>query len=112
MLDFRQGISWEETEDPQACNVGINGPWRQVSRDPQRTPFQWDDTQWAGFSQARPWLPVNSNYKELNLALQKKAARSTFKFYKQLMELRKENTFVHGSFRSKVLANKVFAYVR
>lgn len=63
MVDYRDGISWEETQDPQACNVGIDGPWRQISRDPERTPFHWDNTKWAGFSEGdtRPWLPVNSN---------------------------------------------------
>lgn len=114
MLDYRDGISYEETQDPQACNVGMNGPWREYSRDPQRTPFQWDSSKWAGFSQGdkRPWLPINSNYKELNLAIQKNAARSPYKFYKQLVELRKGNTFAHGSFRSKVLAGTVFTYIR
>lgn len=114
MQDFRDGISWEDTQDPQACNLGQNGGWRIASRAPERTPFQWDDSKWAGFSAGdkRPWLPVHSNYKEINLALQKNAARSTFKLYKQLMELRKEDTFRHGAFESTVLNDKVFAYVR
>lgn len=114
MLDFRDGITWEETQDPEACNVGKDGPWRQKSRDPERTPYQWDDTKWAGFSPGAnsPWLPVNSNYRELNLARQKNAPRSVYKSFKQLMELRKEKTFQHGSFESKVLSDKVFAYVR
>lgn len=112
MLDFRDGISWEQTEDPQACNVGKDGPWREMSRDPQRTPFQWDDSENAGFSKHRPWLPVHTNYKQLNLAQQKKDKHSTYKFYQQLMSLRKIDAFSHGEFHSEVLANKVFAYTR
>lgn len=114
MVDYRDGISWEETQDPQACNVGIDGPWRQISRDPERTPFQWDNTKWAGFSEGdtRPWLPVNSNYRELNLAQQQNANRSVFLSFKQLMELRRENTFKYGTFESKALRDTVFAYIR
>lgn len=40
-------ISWEDTEDPQACNGPEEG-YEQRSRDPARTPFQWDDSKNAG----------------------------------------------------------------
>lgn len=114
MLDNRDGITWEETQDPRACNLGENGPWRSESRDPARTPFQWDDSKWAGFSEGetRPWLPVHPNYRELNLVQQKNATRSVFKFYKQLIELRKEKTFQHGLFQSLLFDDQVLAYVR
>lgn len=35
MVDYRDGISFEETLDPQACNVGASGNWREMSRDPE-----------------------------------------------------------------------------
>lgn len=40
-------ISWEDTKDPQGCNAGKEG-YEKVSRDPARTPFQWDNTTSAG----------------------------------------------------------------
>lgn len=46
MVDKRD-ISWENTQDPQACLVGP-ARYVNVSRDPERTPFQWDATKNAG----------------------------------------------------------------
>ena len=41
------------------------------SRDNARTPFQWDASPGAGFTTGTPWLPLNPNYRELNLAAQR-----------------------------------------
>lgn len=46
MVDKRD-ISWEDTQDPQGCNAG-QAQFESVSRDPERTPFQWDATKNAG----------------------------------------------------------------
>lgn len=83
------------------------------SRDPERTPFQWDDTKNAGFSSAdRTWLPVNPNYVNLNLEAEKSATKSHFKFYQKLMQLRKRDTFQYGDLKIIALNQNVFAYVR
>jgi alpha-glucosidase len=42
-------ISWEDTKDPQGCNAGKDA-YERASRDPARTPFQWDNTTSAGRS--------------------------------------------------------------
>lgn len=78
------------------------------------TPFQWDDSKWAGFSRGdvKPWLSLNPDYKNVNLKLQNSVARSTYKYYKQLSKLRQENSFAYGSYQSKVFNDNVFAYSR
>lgn len=48
-MEDKLDISWEETQDPQACN-GDREHYRERTRDPNRTPFQWDDTKNAGMS--------------------------------------------------------------
>lgn len=40
-------ISWEQTVDPKGVNAGRR-KYLNRSRDPERTPFQWDDTLYAG----------------------------------------------------------------
>lgn len=42
-------ISWEDTMDPQGCNAGKEG-FEASSRDPARTPFQWNMYPSAGES--------------------------------------------------------------
>uniref|UniRef100_A0A7G3A809 alpha-glucosidase n=1 Tax=Lutzomyia longipalpis TaxID=7200 RepID=A0A7G3A809_LUTLO len=112
MVDNKE-ITWEQTKDPQACNPQDPSRYQELSRDPARTPMQWDRTVNAGFSSGTPWLPVHSNYGTLNLENQKAAERSTYKFYKQLAELRKTETLIYGAYLSKVLADdNIFAYRR
>lgn len=104
--------SWEDTQDPAACNTNPD-VYKKYSRDPERTPFQWDSTKDAGFSTAgKTWLPVNPNYVDINVKAQKGAAKSHLKFYQQLMELRRHKTFIDGSLRVQALSRHVLAYTR
>lgn len=43
----------------------------------------------TGFSNGTPWLPVNSNYKVLNLLKEKQEKNSHYKLYQALTSLRK-----------------------
>lgn len=104
-------ITWEETVDPAACNY-LEENYQDESRDPVRTPFQWDASAFAGFSTGGSWLPVHSNYKSLNLAAQKQADRSTYKFYKELVQLRKRDPFTRGTLRVVSPSSDVLAFQR
>jgi alpha-glucosidase len=59
------------------------------SRDPARTPMQWDTSKNAGFSTAdKTWLPVASDYAEHNVAVQENDPRSSLTLYRTLGHLR------------------------
>ncbi|OLQ74875.1 alpha,alpha-phosphotrehalase [Photobacterium proteolyticum] len=62
----------------------------QKSRDNSRTPMQWNDSQYAGFSAGTPWLEVAANYPEINAEKAVADDNSVFHFYRRLIELRKE----------------------
>lgn len=114
MLDYRD-ISWEDTLDPQACNTNDPENYEMKTRDPVRTPFQWDASAYAGFKSAEgpePWLPVHTNYETLNLAAQQAAPKSFYKLYKQLAVLKKHETFLYGNFKSTTVNENVFGYIR
>lgn len=113
MTDNRN-ITWEESDDPSACNTNET-VYMLYTRDPSRTPFQWDDTDWAGFSSTnnRTWLPVHPNYRELNLKAQKEADKSTFKLYQNLIKLRKESHVLQvGSYTPEAINENLFAFTR
>ena len=58
-------------------------------RDGCRSPMQWDDGVYAGFSTAHPWLPVNPDYPQRNVQAQQADPLSMFHFTKNLLALRK-----------------------
>lgn len=111
MLDHT-GITWEQTQDPPAKKTN-SSVYMLYSRDPCRTPFQWDSSTSAGFSQTtNTWLPVHPNYMTLNLAAQLNQPGSHIEIYKKLTKLRATDTLMHGNFLIRVLDTHVFAYVR
>lgn len=60
------------------------------SRDNARTPMQWNETENAGFSNVKPWLKTNPNYKEINVKGALENKNSVFYFYQKLIKLRHE----------------------
>ncbi|KAJ8680493.1 hypothetical protein QAD02_016280 [Eretmocerus hayati] len=112
-MEDKTDISWAETQDPQACNTDPEH-YQSRSRDINRTPFQWDDTKNAGFSDAdETWLPVHSNYKTLNLKKQMSETGSHYQLYKNLTWMRTTDTLRNGGLKIDILNDdKVLAVVR
>jgi glycosidase len=54
--------------------------------------MQWNDKVNAGFSTARPWLPVSDNYKTHNVAAEQADPNSILVFYQRLLALRHTNS--------------------
>lgn len=70
-----------------------------LNRDDVRTPMQWDTTKQAGFSTANTtWLPVNSNYNNVNVSMEEKDSTSLLKTIKRLLQIRNNTPALsHGS---------------
>lgn len=63
---------------------------RSVSRDHARTPILWENTPNGGFTSGEPWIKVNPNFTEINVADAQQDPHSIFHYYKRLIQFRKE----------------------
>ena len=83
-------------------------------RDNARTPMQWDNSAYAGFSTAKPWIMVNPNYTKINARDQVNREDSVFKYYQKLIKLRHESELiVYGTYDLILDDDKdIYAYIR
>lgn len=96
------------TEEDMMAAIGYKG------RDNARTPMQWDDSAYAGFSTANPWIMVNPNYTKINAKDQVNREDSVFKYYQKLIKLRHESKLiVYGTYDLILDDDKdIYAYIR
>ena len=96
------------TEENMMAAIGYKG------RDNARTPMQWDDSAYAGFSTANPWIMVNPNYTKINAKDQVNREDSVFKYYQKLIKLRHESELiVYGTYDLILDDDKdIYAYIR
>jgi oligo-1,6-glucosidase len=86
-----------------------------TSRDNSRTPMQWDASYQSGFTtSAKPWLAVNPNYVDINVAAEIHDQNSVLSFYRQLIAIRRSKPIlIFGSYRDISGSNPhVYAYLR
>ena len=85
-----------------------------ASRDPERTPMQWDASPHAGFSTVEPWLPVAADYRMVNVAAERDDPRSVLAYVRQLLALRRDSpALTLGSYRAlETPYDDMLAYLR
>lgn len=92
--------------DPQGRRTGRN-------RDPERTPMQWSNEPYAGFSTVEPWLPVGQDLPAANVDVQGRDAGSLLTLHRRLIELRAaEPVLVEGLHEPVASEEPVVAYRR
>lgn len=105
---------YEEQRDNGVSEEEIMQAIHKKSRDNARTPMQWDKTEQGGFTTGTPWIKINSNYMEINVADALKDPNSIFHYYKQLIQLRKQHkVIVYGQYKLLLpLHSDIYAYTR
>ena len=82
-----------------------------MGRGNSRTPMQWNDSVNAGFSTGTPWIGMNPNYPEINVAKQEQDEKSILNFYKKMIQLRKSDVlYTYGEY-NLILDNHPSVYV-
>jgi len=102
-------IPKERAQDPWEKNVPDLG----LGRDPVRTPMPWDASAAAGFTSAKPWLPLNPDHATRNVAALSADPSSILSLYRALLALRRESPALR---QGKILvlgaADNVLTYTR
>ena len=102
----------------QAAESGrMDWAWRGVrskGRDNARTPMQWDTSPNGGFTGGVPWIMVNPNVQEINVAAALRDPDSVLHYYRALLALRRERDVLrYGDFSLLLHEHpQVFAYAR
>ncbi|MEJ8800417.1 alpha-amylase family glycosyl hydrolase [Pontibacter sp. H249] len=99
----------DEVQDPQ----GLNMPDKDLSRDPARTPMQWDDSENAGFTSGKPWLRIADSYRKRNVKVQQEDEESMLLYYRKLITLRQKEPALHvGDYVPVQAKPPLLAYIR
>ena len=112
--DIETRNAWKEAEEENKdMDVFLKAIHIQ-SRDNARTPLQWDNSKFAGFSTTKPWININANYNKINVELQQDNSDSILNYYREIIRIRKNNsTLIYGDFLDLEPSNeKLYIYKR
>ncbi|WP_123042023.1 glycoside hydrolase family 13 protein [Cohnella candidum] len=102
-----------ESENGKSHEEIMKGIWSH-GRDNSRTPMQWNDGPNAGFTEGKPWLKTNPNYRAINVAQDIDDPDSIYHHYRRLIRLRKQLAVaVYGTYDLLLPEHEsVYAYTR
>ena len=83
------------------------------NRDKSRSPMQWNNQSFAGFSDKSSWIKVNPNYTNLNVATLEKNENSILNKYKKLIALRNSQpTLQYGIYNKLSFSDDCISFER
>lgn len=105
---YREQVEAGKSTEDFIAGANANG------RDNARTPVQWDRSEFAGFSSVEPWIDVNPNYLEINVATDRSNTDGLIAFYRTLIEHRKQLPIItNGTFELLLRGHPdIFVYTR
>ncbi|OOY07246.1 alpha-glucosidase [Thioclava sp. F36-7] len=102
-------MEYHELTDPPGLRF-----WPEnKGRDGCRTPMVWDESTNAGFSKAKPWLPVKPPQAARAVALEEADEGSVLAYYRNVLAFRKENPVLReGTSTFLDLPDPVLGFIR
>ncbi|NCU37721.1 DUF3459 domain-containing protein [Candidatus Saccharibacteria bacterium] len=103
-------IAHDQIRDLSAFSSGDDA----ASRDPERTPMQWERGRYAGFSQTKPWLPIGISVSKHNVETQLHEPDSFLSLYRRLLKIRSRHEILrYGTYEALgEPGSKIFLYSR
>ena len=85
----------------------------EKSRDKSRSPMQWNQSPYAGFSSVEPWIAIQSEAQIINVELQQQNEESLYQYYKKLILLRKEEKALkYGNYTKLKQEGTIISFIR
>lgn len=108
-INFFEILKQQGKQEPEIYHI-----LQERSRDNARTPMQWDDQPYGGFSDSEPWISVIDNYPKINVKNALADPDSIFYHYQKLIRMRKEYEVIAEGRYVPMLEehDQVFAYQR
>jgi glycosidase len=113
-LDYLDEVERKFPQDAAKRQAALEGLHR-FGRDNGRTPVQWSDAPYAGFSGVEPWIRVIDNYKAINVARQESDSSGVLSFWKRMIKMRRQysDQLIRGRFQVHDRENpKTFTYTK
>ncbi len=113
MMDIQGRIQYQLALDngkseQEALEIG-----NKHNRDKSRSPMQWDDTEYAGFSNISPWIKVHENHTYLNVESLEKDEHSLLNTYKKLIALRNSIPILqYGDYQQLSFLDDIISFTR
>ncbi|UJF15214.1 alpha-glucosidase [Jeotgalibaca sp. MA1X17-3] len=100
----------------KALKLDYNKEWalynlRESSKDASRGVMQWDDREFAGFSGTKPWSGVNLE-PTYTVKSQVRNPFSVLSYYKDVLNLKRTDLFIYGTYKMMKTPNQLFVYER
>ena len=91
--------------------IGMTGAGADENK---RTPMQWNDGVYAGFTTGVPWRPVNSGFAQINVRTMQSDSLSLWSWYRRLISARNANVSLRtGDYASVSTPNTgLYAFAR
>jgi trehalose-6-phosphate hydrolase len=104
---YNMAIADGKTE-AEALLIGNNN-----NRDKSRSPMQWSTDTLSGFSKTSTWIPINPDYKTVNVAYQENDSTSILFKYKQLIAIRNtEPALQYGLYKELSINKDCIHFIR
>jgi alpha-glucosidase len=102
-------IESSQVRDPRE----LREPGLALGRDPVRTPMSWDSSENAGFTNAKPWLPLHVDWLTRNVARMTEDPQSILTLYRRLLALRRDRLALSvGDFVLLNVEDEILVYER
>lgn len=105
---------YKQLEETGGDTVAYLEDQKETGRDNARTPFQWEDAPYAGFTTGKPWLKVNPDYPQVNAVAEERDPHSVLHYFRQAVALRKQHPgLIYGKYTLAEAGHvQVYAYWR